>query len=99
MLLFSVLAMTSLVQFPFSAPIYFCYAAPVLILAANALFALIPTLPTHLVLGVLMVFYLLFVLWRVTPAFVYNMGFSATPHVQTVLLNLPAGSGSGGVRA
>jgi len=90
MLLFSVLAMTSLVQFPFSAPIYFCYAAPVLILAANALFALIPR-PPHLVLGVLMVFYLLFVVWRVTPAFVYNMGFSAMPYVQTVPLNLPRG--------
>ncbi len=90
MLLFIVLAMTSLVQFPFSAPIYFCYAAPVLILAANALFALIPR-PPHLALGVLTAFYLLFVIWRVTPAFVYNMGYTAAPYFQTVPLNLARG--------
>jgi hypothetical protein len=40
--LFAVIAsagLVSLVQFPFSAPIYFCYAAPVLILALFAIFA------------------------------------------------------------
>jgi hypothetical protein len=82
--------MINLVQFPFSAPIYFCYAAPVLILAAGALFALIPR-PPQLALGLLTVFYLLFVIWRVTPAFVYNMGYTATPYFQTVPLNLPRG--------
>ena len=90
MLLISVLAMTSIVQFPFSAPIYFCYAAPTLILAASALFALTPA-PPRLALGVLGVFYLLFVGWRVTPAFVFRMGYSATPYSQAATLTLPRG--------
>jgi hypothetical protein len=91
MLLFSMLAMTSLVQFPFSAPIYFCYVAPVLVLAASALFAFIPR-PPHLALGVLMVFCLLFAVWRATPAFVSHMGHTpAPPHFQMETLNLPRG--------
>jgi len=90
MLLFSVLAMTSIVQFPFSAPIYFCYAAPTLILAASALFALTPA-PPRLALGVLGVFYLLFVVWRITPAFVFRMGYSAQPYSQAATLTLPRG--------
>jgi hypothetical protein len=85
------LAMTSLVQFPFSAPIYFCYVAPVLVLAASALFAFIPR-PPHLALGVLMVFCLLFAVWRATPAFVSHMGHTpAAPHFQMETLNLPRG--------
>jgi hypothetical protein len=87
MLLFSVLAMTSLVQFPFSAPIYFCYVAPVLVLATAALFSLIPR-PPHLALGALMIFYLLFAVARVTPGFIYNMGFSAAPDSETQPLKL-----------
>lgn len=90
MLLFSVLAMTSLVQFPFSAPIYFCYAAPVLILAAAALFGLLPK-PPRFALGALITFYLLFVIWRVTPAFVFNMGYTPSPVLFGAELNLPRG--------
>jgi hypothetical protein len=90
MLFISALAMTNLVQFPFSAPIYFCYVAPVLVLAAGALLALIPR-PPRLALGILLVFYLLFVVWRVTPAFVFDMGFAATPDVQTEPLKLARG--------
>jgi hypothetical protein len=90
MLLTSVLAMTSLVQFPFSAPIYFCYAAPVLVLAAGALLALIPR-PPRLALGVTLVFFLLFAVYRVTPGFVYNMGFTTARDMQIEPLKLPRG--------
>ena len=90
MLLFSVLAMTSLVQFPFSAPIYFCYAAPVLILAAAGLFGFIPGTP-RIALGALMIFYLLFVIWRITPSFVNDMGYAASSDFQTEELSLPRG--------
>jgi hypothetical protein len=90
MLLSSVLAMTSIVQFPFSAPIYFCYVAPILILAFAALVSVTP-LPPKFALGVLLAFYLLFAAWRITPAFVYNMGVSAAPYFQTQPLNLPRG--------
>ena len=90
MLLVSALAMTSLVQFPFSAPIYFCFAAPVGALAAGALLAFIPR-PPRVALGFLLVFYLLFVVYRVTPAFVFDMGYNAAPDVQTEPLKLARG--------
>jgi hypothetical protein len=90
MLLVSALAMTSLVQFPFSAPIYFCYAAPVGVLAAGALLALIPR-PPRFALSVLLVFYLIFVVYRVTPAFVFDMGYTAAPDGQTKPLKLARG--------
>jgi hypothetical protein len=44
-----------------------------------------------LALGVLLVFYLLFVVYRVTPAFVFDMGFTAAPDVQTEPLKLARG--------
>ncbi len=90
MLLFCALAMTNLVQFPFSAPIYFCYVAPVLVLATGALLELIPR-PPRLALGALLIFFLLFVVWRVTPAFIFNMGITAAPDVQTEPLKLARG--------
>jgi hypothetical protein len=90
MLLVSVLAMTSIVQFPFSAPIYFCFAAPIGVLAAGALLSRIPR-PPRLALGFLLAFYLLFVVYRVTPAFVYDMGYKAAPDVQTAPLKLARG--------
>jgi len=90
MLLVSVLAMISLVQFPFSAPIYFCFAAPGGVLAAGALLALIPR-PPRVALGFLLAFYLMFVVYRVTPAFVFDMGYNAAPDVQTEPLKLARG--------
>ena len=90
MLLVSVLAMTNLVQFPFSAPIYFCYVAPIVILTGGALLASTPH-PPRMALGALLVFYLLFAVWRITPAFVYNIGFSARPYSRTAVLNLSRG--------
>ena len=35
-LLISVLALTSLIQFPFAAPVYFCYVTPLILLAVVA---------------------------------------------------------------
>ena len=61
-----------------------------MILAASALLSLIPR-PPRLALSVVVVFYLLFVIWRVTPAYVFNMGFSAAPYFQTAALILPRG--------
>ena len=94
MLLFSVTAMSSLVQFPFSAPIYFCYVAPLTILAATALLASTPQSP-RLILGALAAFYLLFGVLIVTPSFIYTMGYSYTPDLQTLQLALPR---AGGIR-
>lgn len=92
LLLLSLLALMTLVQFPFSGGIYFCYAAPVLILAAGALFTSLPR-PPHFVLGVLLIFYALFAAWRVTPAFIFNIGVGNAPDIQTEPLQMPRAGG------
>lgn len=66
MLLLSMTALCSLVGFPYYNPIYFCYAAPVAILAVVGLFASLRR-PVGLALGALVVFYLLFAVVRFTP--------------------------------
>src|SRR5262249_49981694 len=66
----SAAALLALLQFPFAAPIYFCYAAP---LVALALAALVPprARPTHAVLAA---FYLAFALWRLNPGYIWTLG-------------------------
>lgn len=92
MLVMCVAALCSLVQFPFSAPVYFFYAAPLTILLAVALFAS-ASRPPRLVLGVLLGFYLLFVVLRVTPGFIDYVGGSYSPDVQTERLTLARAGG------
>jgi hypothetical protein len=92
MLLMCVAALCSLVQFPFAAPVYFFYAAPLVILLALALFAS-ASRPPRLALGALIGFYLLFVVLRVTPGFIYNVGGGYAPDTQTVRLTLPRAGG------
>ncbi len=60
-LLFSVAALGSLIQYPYAFAIYFCYFAPVAILAVHHLLAAHPAAPRRLAL-VLASFYLLFAL-------------------------------------
>jgi hypothetical protein len=92
MLILCITAVCSLVQFPFSAPIYFCYVAPLAILAAAALFASAAHSPRY-ALGALLVFYLLFAVLRVTPGFIYDMGSRYAPDTQTERLTLARAGG------
>jgi hypothetical protein len=92
MLILCVAAMCSVVQFPFSAPIYFCFVAPLAILAAAALFASAAHPPRY-ALGALLVFYLLFAVLRVTPGFIYDMGSRYSPDTQTERLTLARAGG------
>lgn len=85
MLLLSVTSLCSLVQFPFAAPIYFCYVAPLLILTLLALVTAFDRLPKMLLAG-LAAFYLLFAAVRVTPGFIYTMGRAYAPDRQTEAL-------------
>jgi hypothetical protein len=87
MLLLSLAGMCSLVQFPFAAPVYFLYVAPLLVLAIVAFFAhqtAWPRMPMAAALG----FYFLFALLRVNPGFIYQMGFEYVRDNQTELLAL-----------
>jgi hypothetical protein len=80
MLMLCVTGLVTLVQFPFSAALYFCYVAPFAILAAACLLTSMER-TSRLVLGVLLVFYLLFGVRRLNPIL--------NPPAQTARLTLP----------
>jgi hypothetical protein len=88
MLLLAVSAVYTLVQFPFSAPIYFCYVAPLVLLLATALLfhgrPMAPEVPV-----VVMAFLIAFAVTRVNTSTVYGMGIMYQPYPQTVSLALP----------
>lgn len=90
MLMMSVTAMCSLVQFPFAASIYFCYVAPLLALLATAVYASLrpmsPAIPALVV-----AFYLAFVVTRVNTSTVFLMGIRHNPYPATVPLALARG--------
>src|SRR5207249_2766561 len=90
LLLLGVAALCSLVQFPFAAPIYFCYVAPLGLLAATAVVATWDPAP-HPIGGALLGFYLLFALLWVNTGFIYAMGLSYLPDRQTEPLALARG--------
>lgn len=90
----AVAALCALVQFPFSAPVYFCYVAPLAVLAAAAVLSLRagprPPLP-----ALVLVFYLAFAATWVNRGFIFLMGSRYEPNNQTVELRLPR---AGGIR-
>src|ERR1700682_693013 len=92
MLLLSALSLCSVVQFPFSAAIYFCYVAPLVALTVFALLSLFPQLSKRLLVCVL-AFYLFFAVTRITPGFIYAMEESYKPDVQTAPLHLDRAGG------
>ncbi len=91
-LLMSVAALCSVVQFPFAAPVYFFYAAPLVILSAAALFASTAN-PPRFVLGALLCFYLLFVILRVFPGLSSQVGSRYAPDIQTNRLTIARAGG------
>jgi hypothetical protein len=92
MLLLSVAALCTLVQFPFAAPIYFCYVAPLIGLVALALFRYLrPVAPA--VPGLLVAFYIAFAVFRVNTSALYGMGTLYLPY----FLTEPLASARGGI--
>lgn len=89
-LVLSVMAACNLIQFPFSAAIYFCYVAPLLLLAATAVLSQLQR-PPRLALTGLAIFFLSYAILEVTPGFIYKMGIAYGPNTQTVNLTLPRG--------
>jgi len=87
-LILAVSSLCSLVQYPFSAPIYFCYVAPLAILGAVAVLRAFPSIPQPLLAIVLSGFFLFAVL-RVTPTYIYTMGYTYQPDPETQILDLP----------
>ena len=88
----AVAALCALVQFPFSAPVYFTYVAPLAVLAAAAVLSLRagPRSP----LSVLMLgFYLAFAAVWVNRGFIFDMGTVYRPNDQTERLEVPRAGG------
>lgn len=81
----SMLAWASLVQFPFSAPIYFCYVTPLAVIATGAAVGSSTGLRRP-VFGVWAVALLLFALLSLNRGYAFNIGFQ---HVDSYALNVP----------
>ena len=93
-LLLAIAALCSLVEFPFSSPIYFCYVAPLAILALAAVLEPFPRV-SQAMLEVLFAGFLLFAVFEVTPGFIYVMGYRYAPDAQHFALD---GERAGGLR-
>jgi hypothetical protein len=73
MVLISLAAMCGLVQYPFAAPIYLCYEAPLTLLAAVAIVATAKKQPGTHVLAAVAGFYLLFGVAMLVPDYIYEL--------------------------
>ena len=88
----SVTAACSLIQFPFSNTIYFCYIAPLVLLAITAVVSSMDPPPRLAATG-MMCFCLVYVVFDLTPGFVYHLGAEYAPDTQTVRLSIPRAGG------
>ena len=73
MVLISLAAMCGLVQYPFAAPIYLCYALPLTLLAAVAMVMTTKKQAGTYVLAAVAGFYLLFGVVRLVPDYIYEL--------------------------
>lgn len=90
LLLASVTAVFTLVQFPFSVPIYFCYVAPLVALLAASLYRYAQPMSSA-VPAALMVFFIAFAVLRVNTSMLFGMGVVYRPYATTASLGLPRG--------
>jgi len=91
-LLLAMAGLCSLIQFPFAAPVYFLYVAPLLWLALTSLNRF--EHESDGILGVALgTAALVFIVLRVTPGFIFNMGVQYAPDTQTYELHLNRAAG------
>lgn len=83
----AIVCLCSLVQFPFSAPIYLCYVTPLLILAILAVITC-SNRQSAFVHGSLLLFYMAFGVLYTTPGFIYMLGIKPDSDRQTYRLDL-----------
>ena len=87
-LVLSVTALCSLVQFPYAAANYFCYVAPLVVLSAVALLHLLPRM-TPAIPGAVVVFYAAFAVTRTNASPLFRMGERYLPPLPSESLALP----------
>ena len=73
LLLTTVTAFNSLIEFPFAAAIYFCYTAPLVVLTVNAVVGSEPAAPQlpHVAIAAALT---IFAVFRLNTGFIYNLG-------------------------
>lgn len=91
----AVVAICSLIQFPTSGSEYFCYVAPLLILALLSVISRAPA-RDGVALGSLLFFYLIFAVWLHTPAYLAVMRSRPRQPFSLRTLNIPR---AGGIKA
>ena len=89
MLLLTVTALSSLVQFPYSVPNYFCYVAPLIALTTLALYRYVR--PVGAMPGLLVAFFAAFAVLRVNASPLDSMGHHYEPRVPLAPLTLERG--------
>jgi len=98
MLLLAVVAMCSLIQFPYFVPMYFCYVAPLAMLAFAGLSVRPRPYHSMSLLLPLAVFYLVFGILVIMPNQIYNKALSFEPEPQEAF-TLPRAGGIRGAKA
>jgi hypothetical protein len=91
-LILSVCALSSLIQFPFTTGTYFCYVAPLVVLGAAAVLSYLDYQPRLFLAGAYC-FALIYVVFDITPGFVYGMGDIYKPNIQVAKLEIPRAEG------
>jgi len=89
-LLLAVTSLCNLVQFPYAAPVYFCYVAALVALTAVALSSYLPPMPRAVPMSILG-FYMAFPFLRTNDSTLFAMGLVPQPYVKTVPLGLARG--------
>lgn len=79
MALLSVTAMFNLIQFPFAAPVYFCYVAPLVALTGLALYRYL-NIEGRAVPASVVVFFVAFAVLRANPGNLDMLGYAARPY-------------------
>jgi hypothetical protein len=93
-LLVSVLGICALIEFPMASTIYFCFIAPLVILAAMSLLSTQPSYDGVL-MGSLLAFYFVFALWIGVPGYFAEMRSAPSRPLSFQRLDLPR---AGGIR-
>ena len=75
----SVAALCSLVQYPFAAPIYLCYSLPLTLLAATAIVGTVKRQPATYLLPAIAGFYLVFGVVTLVPDYIYELTHKVGP--------------------
>ena len=88
----SVCALCSLIQFPFTTGTYFCYVAPLRVLGAAAVISCLNYQPRIFLAGAYC-FALIYVVFDITPGFVYGMGDIYKSDIQVAKLEIPRAEG------